>query len=73
MSPSPSGKLLAIAAVFATTVVPFMTVQDKREESCGGLHAAIRENLFGATHLHATAIVMLTFILLNDSEAQLMP
>jgi hypothetical protein len=46
-----SGKLLAIVAVFATTLVPSAAAQDKREGICGGLHAAIRAELFGATRL----------------------
>ena len=69
MNPSPSGKLLVIAAVFATTIVPFMAAQDKREESCGGLHAAIRGELVRRDPPYTQPpFVMLTFILLNDSD-----
>ena len=69
MSPSRSGKLLASAAVFATTIVPFMAAQDKREVSCGALHAAIRGELVRRDPPYTQPpFVMLSFILLNDSE-----
>jgi len=69
MNPSRSGKLLAIAAVFATTIAPFMAAQDKRKESCGGLHAGIRGELARRDPPYTQPpFVMLTFILLNDSE-----
>jgi len=69
MNLSRPGKLLAIAAVFATGIVPFIAAQDKRAESCGGLHAAIRGELVRRDPPYTQPpFVMLTFILLNDSE-----
>lgn len=70
MYPSRSGKLLVTAAVFAAISVPLMATQDKRAESCGGLHAAIRGELVRRDRPYTEPpFVMLTFILLNDSEA----
>ena len=72
MSPNQSGKMLAIAAVFATTILPFVAAQDTREVSCGGLHAAIRGELVRRDPPYTQPpFVMLTFILLNDSDAPL--
>jgi hypothetical protein len=69
MNPSRSGKMLVIAAVFATTILPLIAAQDKREASCGGLHAAIRGELVRRDPPYTQPpFVMLTFILLNDSE-----
>jgi hypothetical protein len=50
MNPSQSGKLLAFAAVVAAISVPFIAAQDKREENCSGLHAAIRAELVRRAH-----------------------
>jgi hypothetical protein len=70
MNPNRSGKMLLTAAVFATTIVPFTTAQDKRLKSCGGLHAAIRGELVRRDPPYTQPpFVMLTFILLNDSDA----
>ena len=50
--------------------VPFIAAQDKREGNCGGLHAAIRAELVRRDPPYTQPpFVMLSFILLNDSEA----
>jgi hypothetical protein len=68
MNPSWLGKLLPIAAVVVTTLVPF-AAQERTEKSCGGLHAAIRGELVRRDPPYTQPpFVMLTFILLNDSE-----
>lgn len=72
MNPSWLGKLLPIAAVLATTLVPFTAAQEKTEKNCGGLHAAIRGELVRRDPPYTQPpFVMLTFILLNDSDAPL--
>lgn len=69
MNPSASGKLLAIAAIVATTIAPSTKALEGTEKSCGGLHAAIRGELVRRDPRYAQPpFVMLTFILLNDSE-----
>jgi hypothetical protein len=70
MNPGRSGRMLIITAVFVTTIVPFVAPQDKREVSCGGLHAAIRGELVRRDPPYTEPpFVMLTFIVLNDSDA----
>ena len=70
MNPSRSGKMVVIAAVLTTTIVAFIAAQDKREMSCGGLHAAIRGELVRRDPPYTEPpFVMLTFILLNGSDA----
>ena len=69
MNPNRSGRMLVIVAVFAATILPLIA-QDKPEASCGGLHAAIRGELVRRDPPYTQPpFVMLTFILLNDSEA----
>ena len=64
-----SRRRLAFAAAFAAITVPFIAAQDKREENCGGLHAAIRAELVRRDPPYTQPpFVMLSFILLNDSE-----
>ena len=68
MNPSWLGKLLPIAAVVVTTLVPF-AAQERTEKGCGGLHAAVRGELVRRDPPYTQPpFVMLTFILLNDSE-----
>ena len=70
MDPSRSAKIGVFAAVFFTTMVSFMAAQDKRAMNCGGLHAAIRGELVRRDPPNTgPPFVMLTFILLNDSDA----
>jgi hypothetical protein len=70
MSPSLRGRLFIFAAVLVTTLVPFSVAQEKLEKSCGGLHAAIRGELVRRDPPYTQPpFVMLTFILLNDSDA----
>jgi len=70
MNPSWFGQLLPIAAVLVTTLVPFTAAQERTEKSCGGLHAAIRGELVRRDPPYTQPpFVMLTFILLNDSDA----
>jgi len=70
MDPSRSGKIGVFAAVVFTTMVSFMAAQDKRAVNCGGLHAAIRgEPVRRDPPNTEPPFVMLTFILLNDSDA----
>ena len=69
MNPSRSRTTLVIATVFATTILPLIAAQVKREASCGGLHAAIRGELVRRDPPYTQPpFVMLTLILLNDSE-----
>jgi hypothetical protein len=69
MNPSWLQKLLSIAAVVVTALVPFTAAQERTEKSCGGLHAAIRGELVRRDPPYTQPpFVMLTFILLNDSE-----
>jgi hypothetical protein len=68
MNPSLSEKMLVIAAVLVTTLVPSMAAQGKNEKSCGGLHAAISVELVRRDPAHTQPpFVMLTYILPNDS------
>jgi hypothetical protein len=70
MNPSRSGKMLIIAAMFVAPILPLISAQDKREASCSGLHAAIRGELVRRDPPYTEPpFVMLTFILLNDSDA----
>jgi hypothetical protein len=69
MNPGWLSKLLPIAAVLVTTLVSFTAAQQRTEKSCGGLHAAIRGELVRRDAPYTQPpFVMLTFILLNDSE-----
>ena len=65
-----SGKMLATVAVLAVTLIPSLTAQIELEKNCGGLHAAIRGELVRRDPPYTQPpFVMLTFILLNDSDA----
>jgi hypothetical protein len=70
MNSSLLGKMLIVAAVLATTLMPITVPKEKPEKSCGGLHAAIRGELVRRDPPYTQPpFVMLTFILLNDSDA----
>jgi len=62
-----SAKMLV--TVLVATLIPSIAAQDKPEQICGGLHAAIRGELVRRNPPNTQPpFVMLTFILLNDSE-----
>jgi len=63
-----SGKMLV--AVLAATLITSIAAQDRSEQNCAGLHAAIRGELVRRDPPYTQPpFVMLTCILLNDSEA----
>jgi hypothetical protein len=65
-----SRKMLVTVALLAVTLIPYLTAQDKPENTCGGLHAAISGEVVRRDPLATQSpYVMLTFVLLNDSEA----
>jgi hypothetical protein len=65
-----SRKMLMTVALLAVTVIPHLTAQDKHEKTCGGLHAAIGGEVVRRDPLATQSpYVMLTFVLLNDSDA----
>ena len=59
-----SGKVLA--TVLVATLIPSIAAQSKLEQTCRGLHAAIRGEL-SPPYAHPP-FVQLTFVLMNDSE-----
>lgn len=62
-----SGKLLV--AMLAAILIPSIAAQNTSEQRCGGLHAAIRGELVRRDPPYTEPpFVMLSFILLNDSE-----
>jgi hypothetical protein len=72
MNPAQTAKRFLVAAVFAAAIVPFLASQEKHETSCGGLHAGIRAQLVRPDPPDTRPpFVMLSFILLNDSDAPL--
>jgi hypothetical protein len=65
-----SGKMLVAAVVLVAALIPSAVAQDNRERNCTGLYAAIRGELVRRDPPYTQPpFVMLTFILLNDSEA----
>jgi len=59
-----------IMVLLALAFIPPLTAQDKHENTCGGLHAAISgEVVRGDPLATQSPYVMLTFVLLNDSDA----
>jgi hypothetical protein len=61
--------MLASIALLAVTLIPFVTAQDKHD-ACGGLHAAISGEVVRRDPLATQSpYVMVTFVLLNDSDA----
>lgn len=67
LSSRPSGKMLV--TILAATLIPSLAAQSTSEQSCGGLHAAIRGELVRRDLPYTEPpFVMLSFILLNDSE-----
>jgi hypothetical protein len=76
MNPKPtdgvplSQKMLATVALLALTLIPSLAAQGEHENTCGGLHAAIGGEVVRRDPLATQSpYVMLTFVLLNDSEA----
>jgi len=66
-----SGKLSAkmLTTMLAATLIPSIAAQNTSTQSCGGLHAAIRGELVHRdSPFTEPPFVMLSFILLNDSE-----
>ena len=62
-----SGKMLV--TMLAAILIPSIAAQNTLEQSCGGLHAAIRGELVRRDPPYTEPpFVMLSFILLNDSE-----
>lgn len=58
-----------LVTMLAAILVPSIAAQNTSEESCGGLHAAIRGELVRRDPPYTQPpFVMLSFILLNDSE-----
>ena len=56
--------------VLAATLIQSIAAQEKPEQNCGGLHAAIRGEVVGHSPPYSQEeFVMLSFILLNDSDA----
>jgi hypothetical protein len=64
------GKILVTVTVLVATLIPSIAAQEKLEANCGALHAAIRGELVRRDPPYTQPpFVMLTFILLNDSES----
>lgn len=66
-----SSKLLGkmLVTVLATILIPSIAAQNMPEQTCRGLHSAIRGELVRRDPPYTQPpFVMLTFILLNDSE-----
>jgi hypothetical protein len=63
-------KIHVTVALLAVILVPSLTAQDKHAGTCGGLHAAIGGEVVRRDPLATQSpYVMLTFVLLNDSDA----
>ena len=70
MNPKLTRRMLLIVALLALAFIPPLTAQDKHEKTCEGLHAAIGGEVVRRDPLATQSpYVMLTFILLNDSDA----
>ena len=64
-----SRQMLVTIALLALILIPSLTAQDKHD-SCGGLHAAIGGEVVRRDPLATQSpYVMLTLVLLNDSDA----
>jgi hypothetical protein len=58
-----------LVTMLAAILIPSIAAQNTSEQSCGGLHAAIRGELVRRDPPYTQPpFVMLTFILLNDSD-----
>jgi uncharacterized protein affecting Mg2+/Co2+ transport len=69
MNPKLTRKML-VTIVLAVILIPYLIAQDKHEKTCGGLHAAIGGEVVRRDPLATQSpYVMLTFVLLNDSDA----
>lgn len=68
---NPLSKVL-VTIVLAVTLIPSLTAQDKHEKNCDGLHAAISGEVVRRDPPNTQPpFVMLTFVLLNDSETSI--
>ena len=69
MNPKLTRKML-VTIVLAVILVPYLIAQDKHDKACNGLHAAIGAEVVRRDPLATQSpYVMLTFVLLNDSDA----
>jgi hypothetical protein len=71
---NPLSQLHIIMAFLTLAFIPSLTAQDKHDKTCGGLHASISGEVVRRDPLATQSpYVMLTFVLLNDSDAPLIP
>jgi hypothetical protein len=71
MNPKLTRKML-VTIVLAVILVPYLIAQDKHDKACNGLHAAIGGEVVRRDPSDTQPpFVMLTFVLLNDSEASI--
>jgi hypothetical protein len=63
-------KMLVTVALLAVTLISYLAAQDEHDKTCGGLHASISGEVVRRDPLATQSpYVMLTFVLLNDSDA----